>query len=104
MRKRILALLLAAVTVAAGLSFGNTGVKADEMVEQDITSLRDAFDANLGADTYAGVSLTGDEISNPYIMELVTKHFNAVTLGNELKPDAMFGYSNKKAPELMSYD
>lgn len=105
MRKRIFALLLAVATTIAGISVGGLNVKAeDSMIEEDITSLRDAFDTNLGADTYAGVSLTGDEISNPYIMELVTKHFNAVTLGNELKPDAMFGYSNKKAPELMSYD
>ena len=25
-------------------------------------------------------------------MELVEKHFNAVTFGNELKPDALFNY------------
>jgi len=30
----------------------------------------------------------------------MTTHFNAVTLGNELKPDAIFGYSNSKCPGL----
>ena len=25
-------------------------------------------------------------------MDLVEKHFNAVTFGNELKPDALFNY------------
>lgn len=74
------------------------------LIEPDIISLRDAFDANIGEETLAGVSLTGNEINDPNIMALVTKHFNAVTLGNELKPDAMFGYSNKKAPELVSYE
>lgn len=81
-------------------------VHADEgtLIEKDIISLRDSFDDNLGGNTLAGVSITGNEINDPNIMSLVTKHFNAVTLGNELKPDAIFGYSNKKAPELISYD
>lgn len=29
------------------------------------------------------------EISDDTLMELVEKHFNAVTFGNELKPDAL---------------
>lgn len=32
------------------------------------------------------------EISDDTLMELVEKHFNAVTFGNELKPDALFNY------------
>ncbi len=36
--------------------------------------------------------MTGDEINDDTLMELVEKHFNAVTLGNELKPDALFNY------------
>ena len=30
-------------------------------------------------------SVTGDEINDDTLMELVEKHFNAVTFGNELK-------------------
>lgn len=32
------------------------------------------------------------EISDDTLMALVKKHFNAVTFGNELKPDALFNY------------
>ena len=46
------------------------------------------------------------EISDDTLMELVEKHFNAVTFGNELKPDALFNYQleksvNKKQFSLM---
>lgn len=94
------------VTVAGCMLLTKSAFAAGEatLIEPDIISLRDAFDANLGGNTLAGASLTGDEINDPNIMGLVTKHFNAVTLGNELKPDAIFGYNNKKAPELISYD
>ena len=33
-----------------------------------------------------------NEITDDALMELVEKHFNAVTFGNELKPDAVFNY------------
>jgi len=104
-KKNIGALVLAAVLAVGSLFGSSVQAKAEaNLIEQDITSLRDSFDEKLGEGTYAGVSLTGDELSDENLMALVTKHFNAVTLGNELKPDAMFGYSNSKAPELMSYD
>lgn len=97
--------LLLNTMIAAMLALGATQcVFADTLIEEDIINLRDAFTNNLGEETYAGVSIIGDELNDPNIMALVTKHFNAVTLGNELKPDAMFGYSNHKAPELISYD
>ena len=43
--------------------------------------------AALGNDVVAGTAVTGDEINDDTLMELVEKHFNVVTLGNELKPD-----------------
>lgn len=107
MRKRVNVFVLAIALCLGSLASGNvaTQVKADEpMIEEDIPVLRDSFDENFSGTTYAGVSLTNDEIDNPYIMALVTKHFNAVTLGNELKPDAIFGYNNSKAPKLVTYD
>lgn len=104
-RKRFSALMLAAVLAVGSLIGSGVSARAEgTLIEEDIVSLRDSFDEKLGNDTYAGVSLTENELNDPNIMALVTKHFNAVTLGNELKPDAMFGYSNSKAPELMSYD
>lgn len=100
-----MALLIAVTTVASGIVMGGIDAKAaDLVIEEDITSLRDSFDAAFEGETYAGVSIVGTELSDENLMALVTKHFNAVTLGNELKPDAMFGYSNGKAPELISYE
>ena len=105
MKKRVFSLLLALTVALGGLAIGGTSAHAEaDLIEQDITSLRDSFTEKLGENTYAGVSLTNDEISDENLMALVTKHFNAVTLGNELKPDAMFGYSNSKCPGLTTYD
>ena len=57
--------------------------------------------AALGNDVVAGTAVTGDEINDDTLMELVEKHFNAVTFGNELKPDALFNFilnnSNQKS-------
>lgn len=105
MKKRLLLLLLAASVAIGGLVPNTVDTKADDLlIEKDITILRDSFNENLGENTYAGVSLTGDELSDPNLMALVTTHFNAVTLGNELKPDAMFGYSNHTCPGLTTYE
>lgn len=107
MRKRVSIFALATAIVMGSIAGGNvaSAVKAEEtLIEEDIPVLRDSFDENFGGKTYAGVSLTNDEIDDPNIMALVTKHFNAVTFGNELKPDAIFGYSNSKAPQLITYD
>ena len=38
-----------------------------------------------------------DEIKDNTLMDLVEKHFNAVTFGNELKPDALFNYQLKNS-------
>ena len=68
-------------------------------IEQDIPNWKDSLTEDLGVDTIAGTSLTEGEMSDDVLMELVTKHFNAVTPGNELKLDAMLNYSNDKCPE-----
>lgn len=102
--RNMMATVLLALVGSLLISKGVYAQAEGTLIENDIINLRDAFDANLGGSTLAGVSITGNEINDPNIMALVTKHFNAVTLGNELKPDAIFGYSNKKAPELISYD
>ena len=77
-----------------------TGVSLRDMnlatgsIEKNIPNLKDTFTADFDENEIAGVSIVGSELNDKVLMELVTKHFNAVTLGNELKPDAMFGYSN----------
>lgn len=71
---------------------------APKKIERDIPDMRAAVSAEMGSQFLAGTSLTQSELSDPLVMELVTKHFNAVTLGNELKPDAIFNYSNERCP------
>ncbi|MCQ2555381.1 MAG: endo-1,4-beta-xylanase [Clostridia bacterium] len=81
-----------------------TGVSLIDMniasgsIEKAIPSLRDVAEADFGADFIMGTSITGSEINDQVLLDLVKKHFNAITLGNELKPDAMFGYSNNVCP------
>lgn len=68
--------------------------------EVNIPALRDCFPANLGG-AMIGCAVAGDEINDPGVFDILTTHFNAVSIGNELKPDAIFDYSNKKCPELI---
>lgn len=81
-----------------------TGVSLSEAVmekkeiEKDVPNLKDAFTEDFGEDMIAGVSVVASEMSDELLMQLVTKHFNAITIGNELKPDALFNYSNAKCP------
>lgn len=65
---------------------------------EDLTPIRDAVTATMGDDTIVGAAATLDELRNNGIEALIEKHFNAVTFGNELKPDALFNYSNGTCP------
>ena len=64
--------------------------------EEQIPALRDCVEQKMGC--RIGCALTGKEPWDIPLWNLVTTHFNAVTLGNELKPDSLFGYSNSKCP------
>ncbi len=64
--------------------------------EEEIPILRDCVEQKMGC--RVGCALTGKEPWDIPLWNLVTTHFNAVTLGNELKPDSLFGYSNGKCP------
>ncbi|MCR5686575.1 MAG: endo-1,4-beta-xylanase [Lachnospiraceae bacterium] len=70
------------------------GEEAD--AEEDIPALRDivASDSGLGADSICAACIGTQCMGDERFLELIRKHFNAVTLENELKPDALFGYSN----------
>lgn len=61
-------------------------------IEKDIPDWKESVTESLGNDSIAGTAIMSSEISDDTLMELVEKHFNAVTLGNELKPDALFNY------------
>ena len=63
-------------------------------IEQDIPDWKNTILAEnaLGSDGIAGGGIILDEITDDALMDLVGKHFNAITFGNELKPDALFNY------------
>ncbi len=65
-------------------------------VEYDIVDLRDPVEALMGEDFIIGTAVSYDEFRDENDLALTTKHFNGVTLGNELKPDAML----KKGAEI----
>ena len=72
----------------------DTTPKAPPEIEKDIEDWKDSVtsDDALGKDAIAGTGIMLSEITDDTLMELVEKHFNAVTFGNELKPDALFNY------------
>lgn len=70
----------------------------ESVIQMDVPRLRDAVPGELGEDFIIGTSIVNSDLKDVDTMALVTRHFNAITLGNELKPDAMFGYSNNKCP------
>ena len=67
-----------------------------DTAEEEIPALRDCVEQKMGC--RIGCAITGREPWDIPLWNLVTTHFNAVTLGNELKPDSLFGYSNGKCP------
>ncbi|MCR5120383.1 MAG: endo-1,4-beta-xylanase [Lachnospiraceae bacterium] len=67
-----------------------------EEPEEEVPVLRDAVRANSG--DFVGCAVTGAEIDDPKVWDIITTHFERVTLGNELKPDCMFGYSVAQCP------
>ena len=68
---------------------------------EQIPSLKEALTSEnaLGAGTIVGACISSVTIKDPLYDDLIRKHYNAVTLENELKPDAMFGYNNDAPPK-----
>ncbi|MCQ2524111.1 MAG: endo-1,4-beta-xylanase [Lachnospiraceae bacterium] len=79
---------------------GQKGTKLD----MNATPVKEAVKKDMGEDAIVGCAVTLSEIQMFDIQDLVTHHFNAVSIGNELKPDAMFGYSNDKCPGTVEVD
>ena len=72
----------------------------DDSNSNDIIPLRDTVPTVL-KDARIGCAVTFDELGDPKVWDILTTHFNAVTFGNELKPDALVGYSCDKHTELV---
>lgn len=75
-------------------------------IETNLPNLKDyvASENGLGSDAIVGAAATYGEITDDAVYQLVTKHFNALTIGNELKPDATFGYSNDRCPGTVTME
>lgn len=80
-----------------GMELKEQGAR-ESIIQTDVPRLRDAVPEELGQDFIIGTAIVNSDLKDVDTMALVTRHFNAITLGNELKPDAMFGYSNNRCP------
>ena len=69
-----------------------------EKIDTSAKPLKDAVCEVMGENFIVGCAVTGGEIADKGVKEIIEHHFNAVTLGNELKPDCLFAYSNGKCP------
>ncbi len=63
---------------------------------EELPILRDAITAQLGKDTIVG--MVTHPVNNEEEWAILTTHANAMTAGNEFKPDAHFGYSVDYVP------
>ncbi len=72
----------------------------EEVIElEDIPNLYEAVVKDLEDEDMIVSSVMGlSDLSLDGVQGLIQKHFNAVTFGNVLKPDALFGYSNERCP------
>jgi len=66
-----------------------------KLIQTNIVDLKNAVNKKLNGngEFIVGASITAGDLGDIEGMGLVKKHFNALTIGNELKPDAMFGYA-----------
>lgn len=62
-----------------------------EKISEEVPILKDGVMNTLGC--RVGCAATAPELEDKKVWEIITTHFNALTIGNELKPDAMVGYS-----------
>lgn len=88
----------AAAGAKTGEEAGEENTVTEESVIQEVPILKDVYEQTMGG--WIGCAVTESEIKDPKVFEIMTTHFNAVTFGNELKPDALFGYSNSVCPKL----
>ncbi len=65
-----------------------------KLVQTNIVDLKNAVNKKLNGngEFIVGAAISTSELIDIEAKGLITKHFNAVTFGNELKPDSLFGY------------
>ncbi len=71
-------------------------------IDEEVPDLWKSLEEDFGDDFMTGTAVTLSEIEDIGVEMLIGKHFNAVTIGNELKPDALFGYSNGSHTKLQT--
>ncbi|MCM1569160.1 MAG: endo-1,4-beta-xylanase [Roseburia sp.] len=99
--KKVLAGFMSGLLICGGVGMGMTltaNAEKWEIIETDIPNWKDSVTGALGEDAIAGGAVTQSELKDQGVFELLTKHCNAVTFGNELKPDCLFDYSNDRCP------
>ena len=60
--------------------------------------LKDAVKEKMGC--FIGTETTAFEMKDDKLWNLIPAHFHTVTFGNELKPEALFGFSRKNCPGI----
>src|SRR5699024_11121560 len=65
------------------------GEKTPVEIEHDIPYWKDSITKGLGSNAIAGTALNASNLNDETLLELVTKHFNAITPENEMKPESM---------------
>ncbi len=93
---KLLAGTLAVLVAWGGFPGKAAASEAGSGGEESLPILRDVVGEELCP--IFGAGITEGEMSDEKLWNLVTTHFSAVTFGNELKPDALFGYSNGRCP------
>ena len=79
-----------------GTQQSGAGQDGTEHEEKEVPILKDGVMDTMGC--RVGCAATAAELEDEKVWEIITTHFNALTIGNELKPDAMVGYSVSKCP------
>ena len=73
-------------------------------IEQSIPSLKEFFvQKNKNYDFKVGAAMTADLLENKGKMELVAKHYNSLTAGNEMKPDYIIKGVDKNGELILDF-
>lgn len=67
-----------------------------QTVVENVPILYESVERDMGC--FVGCAATEAELEDPKVWEIITTHFNRITFGNELKPDALFNYSCTYVP------
>lgn len=87
-------------TVSDNLTVENNEPAKEEV--ENVPILYECVENNLNC--FTGCATTESELNDPKVWDIITKHFNRITFGNELKPDALFNYSCTYVPGTETVD